>query len=121
MLRRPTTARRASLTRPVTWNELLSTLVGFVGREVHAQVWNAADPDAEGSVVILTAFGTLTDSDPRFEAAMATDMTLVRLTRGDEVSAVVSLTRERFVSAQLLDADRLEVTFDGALVGIYAS
>jgi hypothetical protein len=110
----------SSAQRAMTWNEVLSTLVGFVGREVHAQVWNVADPDADGAVVLATAFGTLADGDPRFEAALVTDTVLVRLTRGDEVSAVLSLTRERFLSAQLLDVDRLEITFDGALVGIYA-
>lgn len=105
----------------MTWEDVLSTLVGFVGREVHAQVWNSADPDAEGSVVILTTFGVMTDSDATLGNAMATDTVLVRLTCGHEVSAVLSLTRERLEHAELLDDDRLEVTFAGTLLGIYAS
>ncbi len=105
----------------LTWDDVLSALVSFVGREVHVQVWNATDPEAHGSAVVLTAFGVLTDTaGPDFENAMPTDTVLVRLTRGDDVTAVVSLTREVFQSAELLDADRLEVMLRGALLGIYA-
>lgn len=85
------------------------------------QVWNSADPEAKGSAVILTALGTLTGSDSRFESAMPKDTVLVHLMRGEQVSAVLSLTRDLFESAERLDDDRLEITFTGALLGVYAS
>lgn len=100
------------------WDEVLSTLVGFVGREVVVQV---LDGTPSAAPPILTATGTLADSDPSFEGALATDTVLVRLTRVDEVSAVVSLTRELFRGAEMVDHDDLEMTFASMRLGICAS
>jgi hypothetical protein len=70
------------MSRPrLGWDEVLSTLVGFVGREVVVQVLGGTPSAAPP---ILTATGTLADGDPRFEGALATDTVLVRLTRVDE-------------------------------------
>lgn len=99
----------------MTWDDLLAMLVGFVGRRVHAQVWNTADPDSHGAVVVSTRFGSLTRADPRFDAAMSADIVLLTLDgRNGEKNGVLSLSREEFVSADRIDDDRLEIVLGRA-------
>lgn len=106
----------------MSWDELLAALVGFVGRQVHTQVWTDPDPESPGAIVVCTTFGTLAGTDGDLERALPADTLLVTLRGSDgEMSGVLTLSRKAFVRAERLDADRVEVVLGSTLLGIYAS
>lgn len=106
----------------MAWEDLLGALVGFAGREVQVQVWNTAEPEAEAASVISTTFGTLAGVDRHFENAMPNETLLLSLRGAKRRDQRRDLdTPAAFVSAERLDAERIEITLLGTLLGIYAT